>query len=208
MAERRGGHRHRRAAVNSPADEVEWAGGATESDGALLGLVLALKCFQRMGCFPRQDEVPGVVVDHVRRCLDLGADVGVGYGSDRTQRHHRGLIRKRVGVVCDPARAREVVAEAIREAAVVKNNPPDLINVALEMLVAESLELLGFTVLDKLASAIRGEVNREIISEIFGRISAGERVGLMAVVQVGGQGSESLFTRMKKPAKRPSWSRF
>lgn len=120
------------------ADEVEWAGGATESDGALLGLVLALKCFQRMGRFPRQDEVPGVVVDHVRRCLDLGADVGVGYGSDRTQRHHRGLIRQRVGVVCDPARAREVAAEAIREAAVVKNNPPDLINVALEMLVAES----------------------------------------------------------------------
>ncbi|MGH3547749.1 MAG: Tn3 family transposase [Pseudonocardiaceae bacterium] len=192
----------------STTDEVEWASAATESDGALLGLVLGLKCFQRMGRFPRQDEVPGVVVDHVRRCLDLGAGVSVAYGSDRTQRHHRGLIRKRVGVVCDPARARGVAAAVIREAAVVKNNPPDLINVALEMLVAESLELLGFTVLDKLASAIRGEVNREIISGIVGRISAVEGVGLRAVLRVGSAGGESLFTRMKKPAKRPSWSRF
>jgi len=58
------------------------------------------------------------------------------YGSDRTQRHRRGLIRERVGVVYDPKKAPEVAAAAIREAAAVKNNPPDLINVVLEMLVA------------------------------------------------------------------------
>lgn len=137
----------------TPSDEeIEWAGTATDSNGSLLGMVLALKCFQRMGRFPKQDEVPEVVIDHVRRRLNLDADVSPAYGSDRTQRHHRGLIRKRVGVVFDPKKAREVAAAAIREAAAVKNNPPDLINVALEMLVAQSLELLGFTVLDRMAT--------------------------------------------------------
>jgi hypothetical protein len=104
-------------------EEVEWAGEKTSSDGSLLALVLGLKCFQRMGWFPQQDEVPEVVVSHVRRCLELGAEVLPVYGSDRTQRVHRGLIRDRVGVVHDPARARQVAAEAIREAALVKNNP-------------------------------------------------------------------------------------
>jgi len=189
-------------------DEVEWAGQTTESDGSRLGLVLALKCFQRMGRFPKADEVPEVVVDHVRRCLDLGADVSPVYDSDRTQRHHRNLIRKRVGVTYNPARAHAVAATAIRDAAAVKNNPPDLINVALETLVAQSLELLGFTVLDKMVSKIRGEVNREIIAGVCGRISGVERAGLMATVQVPGTGGQSMFTRMKKPAKRPSWSRF
>jgi hypothetical protein len=33
------------------------------------------------------------------------------------------------------------------------NNPPDLINVALETLVSQSLELLGFTTLDEMAAA-------------------------------------------------------
>lgn len=193
----------------TPSDEeIDWAGRAADSNGSLLGMVLALKCFQRMGRFPKQDEVPEVVIDHVRRCLDLDADVSPAYGSDRTQRHHRGLIRERVGVVYDPKKAREVAVAAIREAAAVKNNSPDLINVALEMLVAQSLELLGFTVLDRMATTIRAQVNREIIAGIYGRISPGERVGLLATLQVRGEDGQSMFTRMKKPARRPSWSRF
>jgi hypothetical protein len=127
------------------SEEITWAGEVTNSDESLLGLVLALKCFQRMGRFPRDEEIPELVVDHVRRGLGLDAGVSAVYGSDRTRRHHRGLVRKRVGVVHNPARAREVAAGAIREAAVKMNNPPDLINVALETLVSQSLELPGFT---------------------------------------------------------------
>ena len=52
-------------------EEVSWASQRTDSDGHLLALVLALKCFQWMGRFPRQDEVPGQVVDYVRRALKL-----------------------------------------------------------------------------------------------------------------------------------------
>jgi hypothetical protein len=40
--------------------------------------------------------------------------------------------------VFDPERARTLAAVAIRAAAEVKNHPPDLINVALELLVKES----------------------------------------------------------------------
>jgi TnpA family transposase len=189
-------------------EEIEWVRQSSDSDGSLLGMVLALKCYQRMGRFPKSDEVPELVIDHVRRGLDFGLDVSPVYDSDRTQRHHRGLIRKRVGVTYNPARAREVAAKAIREAADKMNNPPDLINVALEMLVAESLELLGFTVLDRLATKIRAEVNGGIVSGIYGRISAVDRAGLQATLHVWEPGVQSMFTRMKKPAKRPTWSRF
>ena len=95
------------------SEEITWAGEVTNSDESLLGLVLALKCFQRMGRFPRDEEIPELVVDHVRRGLGLDAGVSAVYGSDRTRRHHRGLVRKRVGVVHNPARAREVAAGTI-----------------------------------------------------------------------------------------------
>ena len=191
-------------------EEIAWADAATDSDEALLGMVLALKCYQRMGRFPKSDEVPELVIDHVRRSLDLGMGVSPVYGSDRTQRHHRGLIRKHVGVTYNPREAKEVevAAEAIRGAAEKMNNPPDLINVALETLVSKSLELLGFTVLDKLVTKIRAEVNGAIIAGIYDRIGEAERAGLMATLHVWQPGTESMFTRMKKPAKRPSWSRF
>lgn len=189
-------------------EEIAWAGEATDSDEALLGVVLALKCYQRMGRFPKSDEVPELVIDHVRRGLGLAVDVSPVHGADRTRGHHRGLIRKRVGTTYNPKKAREIAATAIREAAEKMNNPPDLINVALEMLVAESLELLGFTVLDRLATKIRAEVNGEIVAGIHERITEAARAGLLATVFVWEPGVGSMFTRMKKPAKRPTWSRF
>jgi hypothetical protein len=36
-----------------------------------LALVLALRCFQRLGYFPRLAEVPEIVVEHIRRGLRL-----------------------------------------------------------------------------------------------------------------------------------------
>ena len=49
-------------------------------------------------------------------------------------------MRERLGVVSDPERARSLVEQAIRAEAKVKNHPPDLINVALEVLVREGVE--------------------------------------------------------------------
>ena len=56
-------------------DEAVWAREKTDTDEHLLALVLALKCFQKMGRFPRDAEVPESVVEHVRRCLELGDQV-------------------------------------------------------------------------------------------------------------------------------------
>jgi hypothetical protein len=105
------------------SEEITWAGEVTNSDESVLVLMLALKCFQRMGRFPRDEEIPELVVDHVRRGLGLDAGVSAVYGSDRTRRHHRGLVRKRVGVIHNPARAREVAAGAIWEGSTTSRKP-------------------------------------------------------------------------------------
>jgi hypothetical protein len=110
-----------------------------------------------------------LVEEHVRRDLELPEDTAAVYAATRTAERHRDLIRKRVGVVLDPAGARTVAAEAIREAAHVRNHPPDLINVALERLVEGCFELPAFSTLDDMASRIRGEVNGEIFAAITGR---------------------------------------
>jgi len=56
-------------------------------------------------------------------------------------------------VLPETHRARALAAREIRAAALVKNHPPDLINVALERLVEASLELPAFSTLDELATA-------------------------------------------------------
>lgn len=190
------------------ADEISWARERISTPEALFAVVLALKCYQKMARFPRAHEIPDVVVDHVRRCLDLGPDVEPDHGAGRTTRWHRKQIRARQGVTNDPPRARTIATEAIREAARVKNHPSDLINVALDRLVEASLELPGFTTLDEMATRIRAEVNSEIFARICERAGEEGQARLQALLSVAEQDTFSMFNRLKKPAQRASWSRF
>src|SRR5699024_5901887 len=189
------------------ADEITWASERTNTPEALFAVVLALKCHQKLARFPSAGEVPDEVVDHVRRHLDLDEAVEPEHGSGRTAKWHRKQIRARRGVTYDPSRARKIAAEAIREAARSRNYPPDLINAALDRLVEASVELLGFTTLDDMATRIRGEVNAEIFAQVNDRMGEEGQARLKALVAVAEDG-HSMFNRLKKPAQRASWSRF
>ncbi len=83
-------------------EEIARASGQVRSDNHLLTLTVQLKCFNRMGYFPRLDDVPAeAVVAHICRDLGLGEDVAAVYDPDRTRGHHRMLIRRRGEVVSD-----------------------------------------------------------------------------------------------------------
>ena len=195
------------ADLTPTAEDVAWARQRCRSDEHLLALVVSLRCFGRLGYFPRSEDVPAAVVGHVRRCLKL-ADAIVSVRGTPTAKLHRTLVRERLRVVCDPQRAHEVAEEAIRAAALVKNHPPDLINVALEMLVKSSLELPGFSTLDEIAARIRHDVNTAMFERVGARIALPDRIALEGLLDVDGPGSKSAFHRLKQAAGRASWSAF
>ena len=126
--------RELREAYSPSLDELEWARQMTGSDEALLSLTMCLKCCQRLGYFARFDEVPASITGHLRQELGLHESVNPAMVPDKTLRNHRGLVRHRLGLVSDQATARKIAAEAIRTAAEAKDNPADLINIALEEL--------------------------------------------------------------------------
>ncbi|WP_326771166.1 Tn3 family transposase (plasmid) [Streptomyces sp. NBC_01591] len=189
-------------------DELEWAADATDCDEHLLALLLMLKSYRRMGCFPALEDVPEMVVDFVRRAVELPEGTLPVYRAERTAKHHRGLVRKQAGVTYDQARARGIVEQSIRKEAAAKNRPADLINIALEKVVEAGLELPGFSTFDKLASKIRTEVNVSICTGIHDRMSAAQRAGLMRLLEERDSDGTTLFNRLKKPAKGPTWSHF
>ncbi|WP_330315877.1 DUF4158 domain-containing protein [Streptomyces platensis] len=85
-------------------DELQWAADATDGDEHLLALLLMLKSYQRMGCFPALEGVPEQVVEFVRRQVELPEGTLPLYRAERTAKHHRGLVRKKVGVSTTRAR--------------------------------------------------------------------------------------------------------
>ncbi|MFC9355115.1 DUF4158 domain-containing protein [Rhodococcus sp. NPDC057014] len=66
-------------AFTPTADEAGWARGRTQTERNLLGLIVLLECYQRLGYFPKLVDVPVAVVDHIRGGLELAEDVTAAY---------------------------------------------------------------------------------------------------------------------------------
>jgi TnpA family transposase len=189
-------------------DEADWARAATRSEEHLLALTVLLKCFERLGYFPSLEDVPTAVVEHLRGQLGLGDALQVGHESQRTLRHHKGLVRERLGVTADAMRAREVAERAIRTAAAVKDNPADLINVALEELVRASCELPAYSTLDRMVGRIRTEVNGAIFETAHTRISLADRARLLGLLEPEPISRRSGYDRLKRTAPAATLSKF
>ena len=187
------------------AEEADWAKAVSRSEQHVLSLVVALKCFQRLGYFPRAGQVPAVVVERVHGCLGLSEATG-WQPPDRTGRWQQQLVRERLGVCSDPERARSLAEQAIRSEAEVKNHPPDLINVALEVLVREGLELPAFSTLDGIATPVRAEVNAGMFSGIVARMRQRDVLRVNSLLEV--VDGKSGFDALKRAAGKASWSNF
>ena len=187
--------------------EVEWARGRTQNDQHFLALVVRLKCYQRLGYFPKLAEVPVVVVDHVRGKLELAGNVAAVADAERTGKRHRQFVRDRLGVKYAPATVREVAETAIRAAVQSKDNPADLINVALDELVRQRCELPGYTTLDAMAASVRAEVNSGMFATVAARLSRAERERLERLLVVDPVRRRSEFDRLKDPAQASTVSK-
>lgn len=190
-------------------EELAWAQTRTQSDQHFLTLLVWLKSYQRLGYFPKLADIPDAVAGHVSLAAGLAGDSVVAeHDSQRTAAWHRQQIREYVGVVYAPARVRAVAEAAIRAAAQTKDNPADLINVALEELVRQSCELPGYTTLDAMTKTIRAEVNTGFYAAVTARIGPVERARLARLLLVDPVTRRSEFDRLKDPAKKASLGRF
>lgn len=189
-------------------DEVAWAREKTQSDPHLLALAVRLKAYQRLGYFQKLDDIPVVVVETVRGVLDLPDGVTPETDADRTAKRHRQFVRKYLGVRYEAAKVRAVAEQAIRAAVATKDNPADLINVALEELVRARCELPGYTTLDAMAAAIRAEVNGGFFALVSGRPAWAERARLDRLLVVDPATRRSEFDRIKTPAQAATLGKF
>lgn len=193
----------------SPAvDEVAWARGKTQNGEHLLALVVRLKAYQRLGYFPKLADVPAVVVDQVRSVLELPDEVAAETDADRTAKRHRQFVREHLGVKYEAAKARAVAEAAVRTAVRTKDNPADLINVALEELVRARCELPGYTTLDALAATIRTEVDSGFFAMVSARPDWTGRARLDRMLLVDPAIRRSEFDRMKTPAQSATLGKF
>ncbi|MEU6641705.1 Tn3 family transposase [Saccharomonospora sp. NPDC046836] len=89
-----------------------------------------------------------------------------------------------------------------------KDNPADLINVALEELVRAGCELPGFSTLDRMATAIRTETNTALYAMVAARIDLAGKARLARLLWLDPTSRRSDFDRLKTPAKAATLGKF
>ena len=156
-----------------------------------LAFLVMLKSFQKLGYFPKPEEVPEVVFSHVRSCLGLNQDV-LPAPPQRSRQRYRDTIRDYLRVKVYGDEARRVATEAVAEAAASMDDPADLINVAIEELVKERFELPAFSTLDNLARHVRYAVNSRIFARVDERLGEAGKRRLDALLEAGPVGRSDL----------------
>lgn len=178
--------------------EIEWARRRTYSDEGVLALLVSLKSFQRLGRFPDFDEVPAGVVEHVRGVCGLARSVRWEPVPQRSAKRYRQWARERVGVRLDVPRALGLAEDVMRRGALAKDNPADLINMALEELVRARLELPGYSSLDRLAATVRTEVNESFVALVRSRLHEQDLAAMARLMVVDPVTRRSGFEDLKR----------
>lgn len=167
-------------------------------------LIVLLKIFQRLGYFPKLSEIPAMIVNHIHNSLNLPDEVKLGYEQDRTLYRHKKVIRSYLKVNPFDKQARHLITQTVYQSAYVMDYPPDLINVALEVLIKEHYELPGFYSLDRLVCRIRRLVNQKLFLQITGRLEPEFIQHLDNLLESIPLEGYSTFNNLKKLPKKPS----
>jgi len=141
--------------------ELAFAERHTRRPASLVGLLLLLKTFQRIGYFVPLSDIPASVVRQVSRVAGFANVPGElsGYDSSTTRREHMALVRSYIGVTAFDRDAQKLMLKACVEAARSREDLADIINSAIEELLRNYRELPAFSTLLRGARRARSTVN-------------------------------------------------
>jgi len=196
-------------ATNTPTDvEVAFITEHARQPAHRLTLAILLKAFQRLGYFPPLEDVPAAVVRHIRNELRFRAQVKARAVAPNKRYRYYQRIRAFLQVRVFDQDGLDLAARAMRDAAMVMDNPADLINVAIEQLVRDRIELPAFSALDRLARRVRTLVNGRYFTEIAKRLTDHEKQQLDDLLHVVDPRQKSPLQAIKRLPKRSSLMHF
>jgi hypothetical protein len=182
-------------ALYDPTDE-ERAFVVTSTQGAAqqLTLLTLLKSHQYLGYLPAVEDIPVQLRRYLCQQLHLPPETDIQETKHYRSRY-RQLIRAYLHVKAYSDGGDRLVEHVARQAAYTMSDPADLINVALEHLIAQRFELPVFRTLDRVVSHVRYGVHEEFYARITASLSARDQARLDALLDVRDGRTE--FNRMK-----------
>lgn len=167
----------------------------------VLTLSVLLKSFQRLGYFPALADVPSAIIEHVKSCLNVGKRLKLAPATSSIYRFQK-VIRAHLGVTAYNAKAQCIAVEAVAHAALIKDHPADLINIAIEELVKSRFELPAYRTLDQLAMTVRYNTHEQLFEQVDAQLSKADQAYLDQLLRPQAEDAEMTLSLLKAPPKK------
>lgn len=191
--------------------EKALAAQSTKGAVAYVGFLILLKTFQRLGYFVYLTEVPPLIVQHIAQATGHAAvqptDLA-GYDLSGTRKRHLAIIREYRQVRAYGPEARHLIIQVMGDAARTKDEPADLVNVALEELLRQRFELPAFDTLARAAYHVRATVYRQFYQQVATRLTPAEQAQLNQLFIVNPATHFTPWHTLKRDPSRPTLTHF
>jgi TnpA family transposase len=179
---------------------------AAKGDKFVVGYLVLLKCFQNIGYFLSLNEIPDIIIEHIKQHLNIKYPFSeIEYKSKTTLYLHHKSIRKYLNVKQYDDSARKIVIDVVSKNAYVMENPADLINSAIDVLIKNNYELPAFSYLDKITLEVRASIHSGIFESVFSRMTSEQKKVLDTLLEVKVENKISDLQYLKEPAKKTSF---
>ena len=185
--------------------EVQFARFHARNPTNTLTLTVLLKSFQRLGYFPALADIPSAVVEHVKAYLNVGKRIKLTPATSSIYRFQK-LIRAHLGVAPYSIEAQQIVVAAVTQAALTKDYPADLVNVAIEELIKSRYELPAFSTLDQLAMTVRYNTHERLFEQVSTKLCEADKKYLDQLLRPQSEEAKMTLNLLKAPPKKATLS--
>lgn len=149
------------------SEEIKFVRTKTRNNDTYFYFFILLKTFQRLGYFAKLTHIPTKITCHIAQKLKI-ADIPDVSTYDNSQMRHRFMliIRSYLNIKPYNDESIAIIENTVKDAAFVKEDLSDIINVVIEELVKQRHELPGFSTLCKFAADGRVKVNKQLCKAI------------------------------------------
>lgn len=188
------------------AEEIELAHSLSPNTSLRIPFLVLLKTFSRVGYFLPLHKVPRQIAEHISLMYGVHYDAmeWEAYDASGSRYRHVARIREHIGVKSFDGTARSVLSSALRQAAQLREDVVDIINIAVEELIRLRYELPAFRTLRDEAQRVRAAVNREFFERVFQALGENRCRLIDHLLEVDGAGRRSLWHSLKFDPGAPS----
>lgn len=187
--------------------EQAWAAENARTVLKRVGLLMLLKCAQRLGYFPMLHDVPPAYRDHITKTSGLlrplSADDLKRLDADSTRHANITLCRERLGIR-PIEKGSDWLLTVAKGAAQTKHQIADIVNVMLEELVHHRYELPGFTTVVRVAKSARDQVDEQHFASITDHLKPHGRRLIDDLFKRGAGSSTTGWNALKQEPGRPT----